>query len=112
MEFHERWEQGGIKVIAIAGNLDTTSVAELRARFLEATDVDVPVVLDCAGLYYLDSNGLAFLVNLLKKMNARESRLVLCGLPDSIVRVLQFTKLDTVFTLSPTREEAVGMLRS
>jgi anti-anti-sigma factor len=100
--------EGDVKVVSVSGYLDSGSVGEFREKFLEATAEDNQVVLDCSALAYLDSSGLAILVNVFKNLASRESKMVICGFSDGIMRVIEFTKLDRVFKLSDSVEGALA----
>lgn len=104
--------QDGVKVVAMDGQLDTNTVGEFREAFLAEMGTDDRVVLDCTGLQYLDSSGLAALLNLHKNLVARDARMVLCGLPEGILRVVRFTKLDKVFELSENLDQGIKTLAS
>lgn len=103
--------ENGVKILAVQGRLDSTSVGAFRERFNEETLEDDVVILDFSGLDYLDSSGLATLVNLYKNMQSRSGRLAMCGLSENVMRVVRFTKLDRVFTLADTREQALEKVR-
>jgi len=106
MEISSSVEQG-IKVVSVTGFLQTDSVGEFREKFAEETAADDRILLDCIGLEYLDSSGLAALVSIFKNLATRQAKLVIFGLPESILRVVRFTKLDQVFTLADNREDAI-----
>lgn len=111
MDFSSKTENG-VRIVAVTGHLETSCVNEFRERFLEETEHDAKVILDCSGLEYLDSSGLATLISVFKALSARDTRLVLCGLSEGIFRVIQFTKLDNVLTVTDTCEQAFEKLRS
>ncbi len=58
---------------------------------------DVDVVLNLAGVNYLNSSNLAKLLKLRKKLHARKRRLVLCGIDTNVWGVFLVTGLDKVF---------------
>jgi anti-sigma B factor antagonist len=111
MEISAR-QEGPLKIVSLSGILDTGQVSLFRERFLDETAGDKLVVLECTGLEYLDSSGLAAFVNIFKNLNERQDKLVICGLSETILRVVRFTKLDRVFTLATDLEEAKANITS
>lgn len=69
------------------------------------------VVLDLSAVEFLDSTGLGAIVSTLKRLNGRGT-LVLCGLKDSVRNVFRLTRMDRVFTILATDNEAVERVES
>ena len=111
MEFEARTEDG-VKVISIAGHLETSCVSQFKEMFFKEIEGNKQIVLDCFKLDYLDSSGLATLVNIYKNLNVRNARMVMCGLSEGILRVIELTKLDKVFEISETFPDAVTKVKS
>jgi anti-sigma B factor antagonist len=104
--------EADVKVIEISGTLDSSNVGEFREKFLEESNHEDRIVLDCSALDYMDSSGLATLVNIFKNLSAREIPLVICGFSEGILRVIEFTNLDKVFKLAGSLEEALAAAKS
>lgn len=100
------------KIINLSGTLDSSNVGEFRAKFLEEAGEFSAVILNCSEMEYLDSSGLATLVNVFKNLEARQVRLVICGFSDGTLRVIKFTKLDKVLHLAPSVEDALAEVKS
>ena len=58
---------------------------------------EVNVVLNLAGVNYINSSNIAKLLKLRKKLHARKRRLVLCGIDTNVWGVFLVTGLDKVF---------------
>lgn len=65
-------------------------------------------VLDFAGVTFIVTQAIGALMVVHKRLRSQGGRLVIVGLTDSIRRVFQLIKLDQVFTLAATREEALA----
>ncbi|MCA9415265.1 MAG: STAS domain-containing protein [Candidatus Omnitrophica bacterium] len=104
--------QDGIRIVEVDGQLDASCVADFRESFLSEIENDSKVVLDCSNLQYLDSSGLATLLNIHKNLAARDAKMILCGLSEGILRVITFTKLDKVLQLTDTLEDATQTLKA
>ncbi len=104
--------QNQVKIIILNGQLDANNVGNFRESFLTEVDSNQKVIIDCTGLQYLDSSGLATLLNLHKNLSTRDASLVLCGLSEGILRVIRFTKLDKVLDIKGTVDEGIQGLTS
>jgi len=58
---------------------------------------DVDVVLNLAGVNFLNSSAVAKLLKLRKKLHARKRRLILCGISTNVWGLFLVTGLDSVF---------------
>ncbi len=87
--------------VSLRGRLDQTGARRLRSVFdnvnLLATR---EVVLDCAGLDSLTSEGISALVSFHKALSHHEARLRLVQLPRNIYDLLRLMHLSDVFSLS------------
>ena len=64
-------------------------------------------VFDMAGVEYVDSAGIGFLVTVLTTLGQSGAKLRLASPPERVRYVLGITKLDTVFEIRNSREEAL-----
>ena len=67
------------------------------------------VLLDLSAVEFVDSTGLGVLVSLLKKMGPN-GRIAVVGAGASVQRLFQITRLDGLFRLCASREEAESVL--
>jgi anti-sigma B factor antagonist len=81
--------------VAVAGEIDIAAVPELRSR-LDAEHAEC-VALDVAGVTFIDSSGLAGLLDARAAMVADGRRLELINRPQAVVRLLQVTGLSEQF---------------
>ena len=82
--------------------------AEVRQRVRAQLEQGRPtVVVDLSRTEYVDSAGLGTLVLLNKEARAIGSCLVLAGLTDHVRDLLRLVRLDEVFTIAATVEEAM-----
>ncbi len=100
--------EGGVK-IEIAGEVDMHNSPGLRDKLLEAAERKVPlVVVNLAGVDYIDSSGLATLVECLQHMATYGGKLALVGARKSTRDVFAIARLDKVFNFYDSEEEALG----
>ena len=99
--------EGGVK-IEIAGEVDMHNSPGVREKLLEAAEEKAPLVLvNLARVDYIDSSGLATLVECLQHMAAYGGKLVLVGAGKSTMDVFSIARLDKVFTFYGSEEEAL-----
>ncbi|MBO9447714.1 STAS domain-containing protein [Ruegeria sp. R14_0] len=65
------------------------------------------VVLDLTGVEFIDSSGLGAIVASMKQLG-RDRRLDLAGLNPFVEKVFRLTRMDTVFNLYPTLDDALA----
>ena len=98
-------------VFAPAGEIDlhsTQSVQEQIEPFLSAAQPRLLV--DLSEVTYLDSSALALLIEAMQRAQAAGGVFALCGLRESIRHVFAIARLDHVFQIFPTREEALASM--
>jgi len=99
----------GIKVIAPSGDIDMYSSPALREELIELIKKRVtPLLIDFRGVSYIDSSGIATFVEGLKAMMAYGGRLKLTGIPEGIMEIFSFSKLDRVFEIYRTIDDAIN----
>ncbi len=98
--------QGGI-VVALEGDVDLQSSPDARTVLLDAVARGKAVYVDLSRVGYIDSSGIASLVEALQRARQNGSPFVLAAVSDSALRVLKLARLDKVFRIFPTLEDAL-----
>ena len=97
------------RIIRVAGRLGAPTSAALGAALTDAlTGAPARVVLDCAGVDYLSSAGLAVLDEAAARARAAGGQLVLCHLHEAVRMSLELAGLASRFTVVDTLEQAVA----
>lgn len=98
--------------------LQKSDMDEATARLMQqevpaaaAQKPGLPVILDMTKVIYLPSMGLGSLVNLMRRLKQDGHKLLLVGLQPEVRSILAVTKLDKLFNIHGTMEEAVSHLR-
>ncbi len=107
MEHHVR-EQGGLQIVAFEGDVDLENSPAARAVLLEAVERGSGVLVDLSGVGYMDSSGVASLVEAYQESKKRGARFALVAVNPPALRVLELARLDRVFTIHASLEEALG----
>lgn len=97
-------------VFDVSGDVDLATSPELRKALLhELREARTPrVVLNLKSVRYMDSSGVASLVEGLKVSRGLGARLILYGLNGSVREVLQLSKLLKIFEIYENEEQAVS----
>ncbi|MBV6696746.1 STAS domain-containing protein [Kitasatospora aureofaciens] len=97
----EPWAEG--TVLAVYGELDLGTVADLRAALDQALAVPgTVVVIDCAGLEFCDSTGLNALLRAQADAVADDSRIELARPRTLLLRMLELTGATDAFPIRGT----------
>jgi anti-sigma B factor antagonist len=97
----------GVILVSLSGEVDLSHSATLRKRLMELMFERRAVVVDLSAVTYVDSSGIAGLVEAYQMARKNATRFVLASVSDPVRRVLQLARLDRVFTLSDTVEAAL-----
>jgi anti-sigma B factor antagonist len=96
-------------VVGVDGQLIVGNRQELKQKVLDALDGNArKFVIDFSRTGYIDSSGLGVLVSLSKKIREQGGELRLAGLNEDIQTLFELTKLDTLFAIAKTPEEALA----
>ncbi len=88
-------------------NLDASNAREFRDAIQLMMSECQRVVLDMSGVKFVDSSGLGALISCLRMLNSREGDFKLCAMSKSVRALFELMRIDRVFNIHNTREEAV-----
>jgi anti-sigma B factor antagonist len=106
-----RWEgpDGRVMVVEAQGDIDLHRSAQFQHDLLEPLERSPQaVIVDLSGVPYMDSSGVASLVKLLARVRRDKIALKLAGLTPRVRSVFEITRLDSVFEIYPSVQEALG----
>lgn len=97
-----------ISVQVMEDRIDAASAIQFKERMRDIIQHSAPrVVLDLAKVQFLDSSGLGAIVAV-KKLLGGDRSFELAGLTPTVEKVFRLTRMDTVFTIHPSLEDAVS----
>lgn len=103
-------EDGRVTILTLKGDLgigdSETLFKRTVSRLLE--EGKVHLLLDCTGLRFVDSTGLGAIVRALTTSQHEGGQTKLLGVGPNTRRLLEMTKLDSVFEMFTDPEEAVS----
>lgn len=105
----ENWSDNILMVELQDDPAFTDDVNALQEQVGERDDVDV--VLNFAGVNYLNSSNLAKLLKLRKKLHANGRKLVLCGVDTNVWGIFMVTGLDKVFRFEDNLANALASVQ-
>ncbi len=105
---HSVEEKGGTLVVAFEGDIDLETSPAARKALLECVGRGQPVLVDLTAVAYMDSSGVAALVESLQTARKNGGSLLLAGISDSTRRVLQLARLDKVFSIFDSVDQALA----
>ena len=105
---HRIEQKGEGIVVSFEGDVDLQSSPVARDVLLDAVERSLRVVVDLSAVGYIDSSGIAALVEALQRSRQRKdgAMLALAAVSDPVLRVLRLARLDRVFTIHPTIADA------
>jgi anti-sigma B factor antagonist len=95
----EREECDGIVLIRLSGEVDLSWSQQVRHAVLEALEKNPAVGVELSAVSYIDSSGIAALVEGFQSARARGSRFALVAISDAVRAVLELARLDRVFLI-------------
>lgn len=99
----------GVAILKVEGQLIVGNRQELKGLVQEGLDRgERKFVIDCTQTGYIDSSGLGALVSLSRKVREQGGELRIAGLNEDLRALFELTKLDTLFHISPTADEALA----
>ena len=100
----------GVAVIVASGEIDLGAQATFREALESAASAGA-VLIDLSQVTYVDSSGFSTLLSFNRLMRPREIPVFLVGCNDHIKRMLEITRLSSIFTLCANQDEARAALR-
>ncbi len=90
------------------GEVDLSTSRELQMALKNAMSAKPQrVIVDLEKVPYMDSSGVATLVEAMQIARKQSSSLVLCSMQDKVRSIFEIARLDRVFTIVPSMDEAL-----
>lgn len=109
MELNGRIEGPEVLVIELReDNLDASNVRAFRDAVQSLMRERSRIVLDMAGVKFVDSSGLGALIACLRQASARKGDFRLCEMSRTVRALFELMRMHRVFSIHATRVDAVG----
>jgi len=103
-------ELQGSTILDLSGDIDLSHSPEMRkALLVQIKEKRIPkLFLNLKNVRYIDSSGIASLVEGLKASRDQGSRLILFGLNTTVREVMQLSRLQKIFEIYEDEEQALA----
>jgi anti-sigma B factor antagonist len=109
MGFSQIKDQSGVAVLQVEGQLIVGNRQELKDLVQAALDRgERRLLIDFSRTGYIDSSGLGALVSISKRIREAGGELRLSGLNEDLRSLFELTKLDTLFSIADTPQQALA----
>src|SRR5204863_2489503 len=109
MGFSQIKDVSGVAVVQVEGQLIVGNRQELKELVQAALDAgERRILIDFSRTGYIDSSGLGALVSISKKIREAGGELRLSGLNEDLRSLFELTKLDTLFAIAETPQQALA----
>jgi anti-sigma B factor antagonist len=98
-------------IVSIKGDVDLYSSPQVRKAIIALTEKRAPVIMvDLHHVGYMDSSGVATLVEGLQQTGKYKGKFKLFGLTSAVREVFELSRLDKVFEIYPNEDATFGSL--
>jgi anti-sigma B factor antagonist len=105
----ERKSESWGQELKITGEIDLHGSPALRSELLACAAEKAPVLLvDFTDVEYIDSSGLATLIEYVREASAHGGKFGLFGLKKKVRTIFDLVRLNELFSITETREEALA----
>jgi anti-sigma B factor antagonist len=99
--------RNGLSICRIEGEIDINSSPAVKKSFDKLIGAKAPrIIVNLSKVTYVDSSGLATLVDILKNMRSYGGRLRLTNLSSKVRSLFEITKLEKLFEIMADEAEA------
>jgi anti-sigma B factor antagonist len=99
---------GDVAVASVpVAELDAANAAEFKRDMAPVLAAHTKVVLDLSHVRFVDSSGLGAFISCLRQLHGRGGELKLAGMSRQVRAVFELVRMDRVFDIRPTAEDAV-----
>ncbi|MGD0733963.1 MAG: STAS domain-containing protein [Terracidiphilus sp.] len=106
LEFSTRTERDTV-IVDVAGQIDLGTSPALRKTVLESLKSTQRLAINMTRVEYIDSSGIASLVEVLKEGRKAGKRVMLFGVAGAVLQVLHLTRLTGVFEILETEAQVL-----
>ena len=102
-------ENNGVTILVIEGDIDLNSSPQMRTKFGELIQRQaVKIVINFGKVDYIDSSGLATLVEMLQRLKKSQGQMRLAHMSEKVKNLFEVTKLDKLFRIYNSEVEAMA----
>jgi anti-sigma B factor antagonist len=106
-------ERNGCRIFHMTGRLMDQQQADHLMEVLDkelGTTPGMNTILDCSQLQYMNSTGLNIVISVMTRTKQNGGEVLLAGLTSAVRQLFAVTKLDTVFKITGSVDEALAVM--
>jgi len=104
-------EENGAQILQLEGEIDLHASPTLRAELHSFVETKTPLLLvDFSAVAYIDSSGLATLIEYVRDSKPFAGKFALFGLQPKVKMVFELVRLNELFTIVDSKESALAAL--
>jgi anti-sigma B factor antagonist len=96
------------RIVDLAGDVDLSGTPQLRKLLFEALKESPKVAINLTAIRYIDSSGIAVMIEALKESQRLKRQFVLYGMNSRVHDVFKLTHVMQIFQVVETEEQALG----
>ncbi|MDH7482873.1 MAG: STAS domain-containing protein [Armatimonadota bacterium] len=101
-----------VPVLKVAGEIDLYTSPDFKSAIISIIDSGAKdIIIDLTDVSYMDSGGFGVLLGAVRKVKPLGGSINLVGCGENIRRILSITRLDTIFKLFESVDEAVKAIK-
>lgn len=106
------WKDGDVLVVQpVVKRIDSASAAEFKGMMVDHINAgNMKIVLNLTDVDFIDSTGLGMIVSTLKSLG-NGGAMAICCLSDIVKSLFTLTRMNRLFDIVPSVEEAVAKIR-
>ncbi len=97
----------GYPVVAVSGELTHVTAPDLRDLLHKHFKAARTVLLDMSAITFMDTSGLATLIEARNRADTQGGQVILCGLTERITEILTVTRVTQLFSIHANTGDAV-----
>jgi anti-sigma B factor antagonist len=100
-------ESGAVPVVDVKGEVDLGTSPDLRRALFDLLGKKPKLALNLREVRYIDSSGIATLIEVLKSAQGLQKEFVLFGLSPAVQNAFRLTHVNRIFRIVETEEQAL-----
>ena len=96
------------RIVEVDGDVDLGTSRDLRRVLFDSLREVPRLALNLAAIRYIDSSGIATLIEVLKDSQRLKKEFVLFGLSPAVQQVFRLTHVNSIFPIFETEQQALG----
>jgi anti-sigma B factor antagonist len=105
---YEVRSEGETTIVALSGDVDLDNSPQVRNVLLDSVRDKRGVLVEMSGVSYIDSSGIASLVEAYQSARRGRTPFALVAVSDAAMRVLELARLDQVFSIHASVSDALA----